>query len=150
MPDPEVDTGKLLEYRAKGLSYEDIADLVDLSVSTVHTRLVRIEALIEAGKTGQAYAQRRTEILQGLQAGLLARTAECLTDESQRAKISPYQAVGMFGILYDKERLETGKSSSNVAILSGIINKSEKSGDSALRKLSVEPHKLKVINPTDE
>jgi hypothetical protein len=42
------------------------------------------------------------------------RLLEGLTDDSLK-EVSPYQKVGMFGILYDKERLERGQSTANVA-----------------------------------
>jgi len=144
------DTGKLLELDAKGLSQSEIAAVVGVSPSTVADHLKRFASFTDLRQGVEEFRQWRADIFAGLQAKLLAGIAVKLDDEKEFAKLSPYAMAGMMGLIYDKERLETGKSSSNVAILSGIINKSEQSGDSALRKLSVEPHKLKVINPTDD
>jgi len=140
---PEL--GEVLDLHAKGLSNQQIADLLDCATSTVQYHIDKLRNLSSVTNGAAKIRELRTDILSGLQGGLLAHVADCLTDESKRDKISPYQAVGMFGILYDKERLETGKSSSNIAVLSGIITKSEEQGDQALRKLSVAAPKLKDI-----
>jgi len=140
---PEL--AEILQLHAKGLTNEQIGQIVGCTDSAVQYHLTKFRNLTQAGSDAAKYREMRTDILSGLQAGLLAHVANNLVDESKRDKISPYQAVGMFGILYDKERLETGKSSSNVAILSSIITKSEEQGDTALRKLSVAAPKLKDI-----
>jgi len=145
---PEL--GEVLDLHAKGLSNQQIADLLDCSTGAVHYHIEKFRNLTQVTDGAAKIRALRTDILSGLQGGLLAHVANSLADESKRSKISPYQAVGMFGILYDKERLETGKSSSNIAVLSGIITKSEESGDTALRKLSVQAPKAKVISQIDE
>jgi hypothetical protein len=58
----------------------------------------------------EPFKRHRAEILAGKQAEIL----KSLTNEELK-KASVYQRVGMFGILYDKERLERGQSTQNVA-----------------------------------
>jgi len=145
---PSVDTGKLLELRrVQGLTYEEIGHVVGLAPSGVYERLKRLESILPEQNEVEIYRSRRADVLSGLQAGLVARVADCLSDETERAKISPYQAVGMFGILYDKERLETGKSTSNIATLTKIVESAQDSGDSALRNISIDASKPKLPNP---
>jgi transcriptional regulator with XRE-family HTH domain len=139
------DTGKLLELEAKGLTQAEIAAVVGVSRDTVAGHLARFSTFTNLRDGIEEFRQFRADLFAGLQAKLLAAIANKLDDEKELAKLSPYAMTGMIGLIYDKERLETGKSSSNVAILSGIINKSEQSGDSALRKLTVEPVKVKPI-----
>jgi hypothetical protein len=65
--------------------------------------------------------------------------AECYQDETKREKISAYQSTGQFGIYYDKSRLETGKSSQNINVLSRVIELAQDQGDEAIRKITVKP-----------
>lgn len=143
------DTGQLLELEAKGLTQEEIAAVCGVSRSTVSDHLRRFSSFTDLRQGVEEFRQWRADIFAGLQAKLLAAISGKLDDDKELAKLSPYAMTGMMALIYDKERLETGKSSSNVAILSGIINKSEDSGDSALRKLSVDPNKAKLVNPSN-
>ena len=145
-----VDTGKLLELRyVNGLSFESIADLVGLSTSAVYQRLKRFEPLMARADTEGQFQARESNILAGLRADLLAHMANGLSAENAQDKVSPYQAVGMYGILFDKQRLLDGKSTANIAALTRIIEVSQESGDSALRKQSIEIEKAKIIKPDE-
>ena len=64
----------------------------------------------------QNYKQYRADIIAGKQEELLSSLS---TDDIKKA--SPYQKVGMFGILYDKERLERDLSTSNLASIHADI-----------------------------
>jgi hypothetical protein len=141
-----VDLGELLEYRMKGLSYADIGEIVKLSPSTVHWRLQRHDKLLQAAADAPEFEATESKVLAGLRGALLARAFACATAESgSDDELSGYQAMGMYGIAFDKSRTLEGKSNYHIAVLSQIINKSEQSGDSALRKLTVEPVKIKPI-----
>jgi len=149
-PEPSVDLGLLLEYRLKGLSYEDIGAIVGLSDNAVHNRLKRHERLLEAAGDAPAFEAIESKVLGGIRSALLARVYDCATTQSEEDQLSGYQAMGMYGIAFDKSRTLEGKSNYHIQVLSQIINTSEQSGDSALRKLSVEPVKQKIVNPIDE
>ena len=144
------DTGKILEYQAKGLSNVEIGELCGVSEGTVRDHLRRFRSFSELRQGVDDFRQTRAEIFAGLQAKLLAAISTKLDDDKELAKLSPYAMTGMMALIYDKERLEMGKSSSNIAVLSGIITKSEESGDTALRKLSVNAPKLKEVSPISD
>jgi len=103
-----TDVNKAIELRAKGLTYKDIAIYLGVSKQAVHQRL---KGIMPEDVDLQPYKNHRADILAAKQAELLkSLTPKDIKDSS------PYQKVGMFGILYDKERLERGESTQNVAI----------------------------------
>ena len=89
------------------LTTREIATLNDCN----HSHVVRVLAAygIEAAKTRE-YREHRAEILAGLQQKIL----ESLTS-AELKKATAYQKVGMFALLFDKERLERDQSTVNVA-----------------------------------
>lgn len=103
--DCKVDTACALKMRAQGLSYAEIAKTQGTSKQAVHRRL---QALLPDADT-DAYKAMRADILSKMQLKVL----ETIDDESiQKA---PLAARAMaFGVLYDKERLERGQSTSNM------------------------------------
>ena len=142
---PSVDTGKLIELRwSNGLSYDEIAALVGISKSAIIQRLARYKAMIEASEHAEAFQAKESKVLAGIRGNLLAHVADCL--EEQKEEISPYQAVGMYGILFDKQRLLEGKSTSNIATLTRIVEASQDSGDAALRNQSISIDSPKKIS----
>ena len=142
-----IDTMRLIEYRLKGLSYEDIGALVDLAPSTVVDRLQRHQRLIAAAGEADAFENVESKVLSGARSMLLARVVDCASAQSgEPDALSGYQAMGMYGIAFDKWRILEGKSTSNVAVLTRIVNDSEQTGDIALRKLSVETVSLNKVS----
>jgi predicted transcriptional regulator len=146
----QVDAPRILELYTLGNTQQDIADIVGCSQGAVAYQLNKYRHFAELTGGVDDFRSRRADIFAGLQAKLVAGIANKLDDENQFNKLSAYAMTGMMALIYDKERLETGKSSSNVAILSSIITKSEESGDTALRKLSISAPKLKEVRQIDE
>ena len=95
--------------REPPLSYQDIADLVGCSKQNVYDRLQRVGYSRDCAKH---YEKNRVKVFQFLQAKLINSI-----DEESIQKASALQRVVAAGILYDKERLESGKSSQNISIV---------------------------------
>jgi len=104
---PIIDLDRAIDLRLKGLTYQEIATIFGVTKSAVSERLT---GYIAENIDVQGFKTHRAEILAGKQAEII----KSLTDDDIK-KSSPYQRVGMFGILYDKERLERGQSTANVA-----------------------------------
>ena len=102
-----IPISRLIELRKKNLSYNEIAELVGRTKQTVHKRL---QPYVEDINNLQSFKDHRADILAVHQARLL----NSLTPDAIK-ECSPYQRVGMFGILYDKERIERGMSTQNIA-----------------------------------
>jgi transcriptional regulator with XRE-family HTH domain len=108
----------LMTLRRKGLSHRQIAELIHVERSAVTQRLSGVD---EAIKWTDEYTKDRALIFAYYQRHLLA----FLTPTKLRKASARDLIVGM-GILYDKERLETGQSTANIAyadILQARINK---------------------------
>ena len=103
----KIDVDKAIQLRCKGLSYADIAKHFDVTGESVRER---IGGLVNTDFDLEAFKKNRADILSGKQLELL----KSLTEDDIK-KASPYQKVGMFSLLYDKERLERGESTSNIA-----------------------------------
>ena len=102
-----VPISKLIELRSKNLSYDQIAAIVGRAKPTVFERLNPYIKEIDELKS---FKDNRGDVLAVHQARLL----NSLTPDAIK-ECSPYQRVGMFGILYDKERIERGMSTQNIA-----------------------------------
>lgn len=104
---------QLIYYADKGLSHVEIAALHNITRQAVQARLSK------AGYTPQrlkAYKDSRADMLAFYQSLLLNSIAPA------DIKKAPLQArVMAYGILYDKERLERGQSTSNIAAITSIV-----------------------------
>ena len=92
-----------------GLSYGDIGKYFGVSKQLIHYHL---KGLIPDTSNVKAYRKYRGDILDSKQESLLKALTE---DDIKEA--SAYQKVSMFGILYDKSRLEHDKSTRNASFL---------------------------------
>jgi hypothetical protein len=95
------------------LSERQIAELAGCSKSSVHLALERYGINPNAI---EGYKTNRADIFAGLQDRILNK----LTDMALE-KTPAIQLVTAASILYDKERLERGESTSNVSVLVGAI-----------------------------
>lgn len=105
---------KLVELRTAGKSEREIARSIDVSPYAVHYWINALK--LPTHEEIQSYKENRADILAGLQ----ARIIKSIT-EADLSKATAYQKVGMYALLYDKERIERGQSTSNVSILTKII-----------------------------
>jgi hypothetical protein len=98
---------QLLELRAKGLSFNDIAKIVGCNKSNVHNRLKEYKEELEQL---DSFKDNRADYFAITQAKLLNSI-----DESDIKRMAPASRITGAAILYDKERLERGKSTANVS-----------------------------------
>jgi len=102
-----VDVSSALDLRLNHhLSYSEIAAIQGVSPQAIHGRIKNLLPPEEVN----VYKDHRADILAGIQARLLSHL-----DDDRLAKASAYQLVGSMGLLYDKERLERGMSTANLA-----------------------------------
>jgi len=108
-----IDVKKALELRQQGVTYTDIGKVFNVSKQAVEQALRPYK-----GKFRQLeqYKVNRADILAEIQLEIL-KSLDC--DSIKKA--SAYQRIGMYGILYDKERLERGESTENVSVIVGAI-----------------------------
>lgn len=106
----KIDTEKALELRLKGVSLKDIADHFGTSKQAVHQCLAKFTHLIDPDSL-RTYRNHRGDVFALKQAAALS----AMTDEKLEAS-SARDLATIAGILYDKERLETGQSTENHAV----------------------------------
>lgn len=98
----------------KGMSYADAAKVLGCHRQTVWDRC-KLHGIMSQGSIMRFRAQR-ADVLANKQAMILNTLTEADLKEQ-----SAYQRVGMFGILFDKERLLNDESTENVKVLQGVV-----------------------------
>ena len=93
----------------KGLSYTQAGKILNIDRSAV-CRLCQRNGIPRKDEL-KNFKKNKADILSSKQAQVL----NCINNETLK-KASAYQLAGMFGILYDKERLERGESTQNVSV----------------------------------
>ncbi len=124
----KIDREKVLELRGQGLAVTDIATHQGVAPSTIWRFLDRTkpqQEALERFKTGRA------DIFAEVQAKSLHvqnRILDSLQADGVVEALTPHQKGGLlhsvntvFGTVYDKERLERGQSTSNLAVMSRIM-----------------------------
>ncbi len=115
LPDCDIDKApkgikieSIIEYRNQGLSYGEIAKLTGCSRQNVQQRL---EAAEYSKEDLENFKKHRGDAFAHFQSLLL----NSLTPEAIKG-MPPYQRIIGLSVLYDKERLERGKSTENINI----------------------------------
>lgn len=101
-----IPIGKMIELRSKDLSYQQVADLCGCSKANVIRRLKEYQEDI---KDIDSFKKNRADIFVFHQSRLLKSIT---TDDIK--SMAPASRITAAAILYDKERLERGQSTSNV------------------------------------
>jgi transposase len=133
-----IDVQKALKLRLQGNSFSEIGTIFGVSPQAVEQRLDGfkefLSGITDIGQL-ESYTEERKSILNAAEMTLL----RSVLDE-EAIKKAPLAARTMaFGVLYDKRRLEEGKSTENLGILGKLIVESEgelgaeNSGQSRLR-----------------
>lgn len=108
---------KLEKYRAQGLTIEEIAKIIGVSQSAIQLAINKWE--IEKEETNY-YLDNRAIIFAGFQHKILKILTEKLLDSSEIKRANLRDLALWFNSLYNNERLERNKSTSNLGI-AGII-----------------------------
>ena len=103
----------LIQLDRQGLTYEEIGKRVGLSKWSVWQRFKTAGYMSEHL---QAYKDSRADVLAYYQQQILSSLSE-----ADLKKASLQVKIMAFGILYDKERLERGQSTSNISAITSII-----------------------------
>ena len=119
IPFPEA--AAALEYAENGHSYAETERLTGVDSVTVKDILKRKGHWAQDVET-PVFLEWRTRIkreIQGraneLATKLLAHAEKCITEKPDET--SPYQAIGMYGILRTHDRLDAGEATEHIAVL---------------------------------
>lgn len=108
----------IIELAEKNLSYSEIGKILGCSKEAICQRLKRhgyTPTRLKEFKKGRAdtFALMQNRIVQSI-------------NEADIKKASLLQRVTALAVLYDKERLETGQSTSNISIFEHIVEESHR------------------------
>ena len=112
-----IPISKLIKLRKQGLSYRQIGKLLGISYSTVADRL----KYFDTDKKYSSFPQIRASLFQQVQEKYIETLMRKPVENSTVRDIA-----SAIAILYDKERLETNKSTENVMTIHRIIEDLEK------------------------
>lgn len=101
-----VDTEKALDLKSRGLSYQDIASIMQVSKQAVYQKIAR---LLPNPSDLQAYKDIRPELFATKQALILEHLNEGVVQQMMTRQ--PGAAALWFNSLYNNERLERGQAS---------------------------------------
>lgn len=123
----KLDPKKVIELRGKGLSVSEIAQHQGVAPSTVWRFLDRSEPHRQALESFKAGRGNEFATLQAKSMALQHKILDTF-DDGILAAMTTHQKTGLVsvlsaqtGTLYDKERLETGKSTSNVGMIHKLM-----------------------------
>ncbi len=117
-----INVSKALKLYLKGWNYSEIARDQQVTPSAVQDRLKHFTVFNKQGNDIEVYRNNEANLLDATRLKLLAIAC----NDSKLKAMSPYQAMGMYGIAFDKMRLLTGESTANVNQLTAIVLGSEK------------------------
>ena len=103
------------------LTYQQIADLQGITRSAVHQGLSRFLEQLPSDDQLRSFEESKADLLSAASQTLLA---SCL-DPEVVAKAGLRDRVVSFGILFDKHRLQTAQSTSNISVLAKIISQAD-------------------------
>ena len=106
--DDVIPISRIIQLRKRGNSYSEIGKILGCTKQNVELRLRPFKGEIEAL---ESFKEQRADVLAVYQQKLL----NSLTD-SDIKRMPPGSRLTGFGILYDKERLERGQSTDNIAV----------------------------------
>jgi len=130
----KIDLEKAIELRLKGVTYEDIAKVFGCTKTAVIQRLKPYVATTDIDT--ELFIKNRAAILANRQVSVLAE----MTSEKLEKSSAKDLAV-TFGVLYDKERLERGQSTSNQSVFFHIVEEASQADDEEPNVIVVDPEK---------
>ena len=100
---------------------KEIRAVIQLGEDQVMARLLKFISSIKNTRAIQTFRRQEANLLDRVRAQALMALDEALLDPVRRAKIYPQGLAWIYAVLYDKMRLERDKSTTNVSVLSAVI-----------------------------
>lgn len=110
----KIDVHKALELKVKGATYEEVSSLFNCTKQAVMKALKPYAAILDGSV--EDFKHFRADLFAVAQRELL----QSITD-AEIKKMSVKDRIVATGILYDKERLERGQSTSNLSIMTRAV-----------------------------
>lgn len=135
---------KAVSLRLKGLTYDEIAQLIGVSHTLIVSNLQPFEKILANPETIQAYRENEADLIDAVRQQVLAAIATQLGDSERVKKLDIMRLTNLFGVLFDKMRLLRGQSTSNIHALSKLVI------DAHSRRVTDQSHNPEVIEQSQE
>ena len=100
---------------------KEIRAVIKLGEDQVMARMIRFIESVKDTRAVSLFRKQEANLLDRVRAQALMALDEALLDPARRAKIYPQSLAWIYGVLYDKMRLERGESTANVSVLSALV-----------------------------
>ena len=100
---------------------KEIRAVIALGEDQVMARMIRFIESIKDTRAVSLFRKQEANLLDRVRAQALMALDEALLDPVRRSKIYPQSLAWIYGVLYDKMRLERGQSTANVSVLSALV-----------------------------
>lgn len=139
LPKKKWDVGKALKMRLEGEKYEKIAEEVGIPWKTVQSRLRSFLDIDMVKSDLTAFKEKEAELIDGTRALVLVQLRKCLADPTRADCIHPQSLAWIYGVLYDKQRLERGESTHNLSMFTTIVESVHKPAKEVVLEAEVVP-----------
>lgn len=102
------------------MTYQQIADKYGVHKSAVHERLQKFEAQLGDPEELRGFQDVEADIQSAIKRRFSSRLLDVDLD-----KCSPKDLAMVYGITYDKNRLQTGQSTSNQSVFFSVVSESD-------------------------
>lgn len=102
-------------------SERNIREAIKAGNDELMTRMVSFIAKVRGNAALTEFRKQEANVLDRVRMQAIMALDESLLDPVRRAKIYPQSLAWIYGVLYDKMRLERGQSTANVSVLSALV-----------------------------
>ena len=106
--------------------YCNIRAAIHAGSDELMTRMVDFISKVKGNAALTEFRKQEANILDRVRMQALMALDESLLDPVRRAKIYPQSLAWIYGVLYDKMRLERGESTANVSVLSALVEQAHR------------------------
>ena len=103
------------------VDHRNIRAAIHAGSDELMTRMVNFIAKVKGNVALTEFRKQEANVLDRVRMQALMALDEALLDPARRAKIYPQSLAWIYGVLYDKMRLERGESTANVSVLSALV-----------------------------
>ena len=134
-PEKKLDLSQCLKDRYHHrLTLQAIADKYGVSKQAVADRLQRFSAQLGDPDELRSFADMEADVQQAIKRRFSSQLLDC-----DLSKTSPKDLAMVYGITYDKNRLQTGQSTSNQSVFFQVVSESDDANTSQIIDVTPSP-----------
>jgi len=116
------------------MTYQQIADKYGVHKSAVHQKLTTFEAQLGDPEELRGFQDVEADIQAAIKRRFSSKLLDC-----DLSKTSPRDLATVYGITYDKNRLQTGQSTSNQSVFFSVVSESDEANSPEIIDVTPSP-----------